>query len=460
MPHSQLMFGYYHGDGFPAGAPDSIDRIAALGNSNVIMINSAHPPDALRHMLDRVAACGCPFIISVSDCFFRGGRVGAIGSAHPREDSAERWAALQETLRPYERHLLGYYFDEPYWNGVSERDFRDATRMIRRRHPDKKVMVCATALELAPDAFDCPIPEAGSGYYEFVTDGAFDIYRAWDPFLYGYLDEKLRRLLPSEAAIWYVVWGFAKGTPDGGPAALIVNLLNHYRLALRDRRCAGLLVFSFASGDAGDWGSGMDRLLDPPHPSYDPLLHNLQVNVGRALIGRAGDDLFVHSADGGGEGPGSRGWRYAGLDAGGSPRPLVFVPERAVWADPEGAGGLVCRDLIAPGAGGEQTLVQWAAPKPGRVYVAERGGIQLAGMSPPARLRVQIRHNDRRIWPEADEWREIGPGAEQSGYRLKLEVVAGDCLSFVVSAGEDRTGGQDSGLLRWDPVVSYINDHS
>lgn len=458
MTVQQQYFGYYHGDGFPSGTPWHFAPLAELGNSNVMLINSRHEPDDLKRMLDWLAARRCRFIISVADCFFCGGQQSILASGRRQEDWLQRWMQCRELLQPYEELLLGFYFDEPYWNGVREDDFRDVTRMIRRQYPHKKVMACLTALELAPEAFGYPIAAAGSSYYEFITDGAYDVYKKWDFFLYGYLHEKLKQLLPAGAAVWHIVWGFTNETKDSAPSALIENLLHFYAMTKADPHCAGMLVFSYASGDAGDWGSGMDRMLDPEHRLYDAALRSLHVQVGKAVINGGSDDLFISSADFSSDKHAQRGWRYEELaDAAAErpeaqQRPLTYDSERNGWLNPA-SGTALHRYLAASGKHGEQAVRSWTAPKAGEVIVVSGSGIRLVEAAGEERAAIQIRHNSEKIWPLQSEWQEVGGGQEQCEHRLQVRVEQGDRLSFIVSALPGQYCGK---LIWWDPVISFL----
>ena len=290
VPGHLRFFGYYHADGYPQGVPDHLDEIGLLGNSNVAMIGPQSDRAQFQAMLQRCADYGLEAWVGVYDCFFEW-KPGKVGDSALVEDWRARWDRFKEQLRGAEDQVLGFAFDEPFWNGVREEDFRFITKMIREEFPEKRLFACLTILELDAEALSRavgrPMPEVSETYYEFVTDGAFDAYAKWDTWCdYPGKLERLKTKLVGGQQLWLIPWAFTNETEDSSPAVLEENLRKMFEMACREPRCAGLLPFSFASGDAGDWGSGCHRLFNPLHRLYAPDLRAAHLRIGKAIVHR------------------------------------------------------------------------------------------------------------------------------------------------------------------------------
>lgn len=272
-------FGYYHTDGFQSS--DYIDEIGELGNSNIAMINGSYNVDTLKTMLAKCRKYKMEAYVNIYDVFFEC-KTGAIGMSSMHNDWEVRWETFAKGIADNCDDIIGFYFDEPYWNGAKEEDFIKTTKMIRLAYPDKRILVCATAKEI--DAGH-PANEVSPQYYQYVTDATYDLYSRWDEYDRTRLNEKLKSKLNNGQKIWLIAWGFAQGNYRS-TETLCDSLEKSYDFALKEKDCEGILVFSYASGDAGDWGSGMDRFFDKDNKLFDPQLKNVHIDIGKKITGK------------------------------------------------------------------------------------------------------------------------------------------------------------------------------
>lgn len=212
-----------------------------------------------------------------------------------------------DLIEEYYDTILGFKFDEPWWNNKSMEDFHYYTRTIRETYPDKELYSCLSVGEFAeiPSFLlelmaqgSRPTTKAPEGYYQYCTILAFDFYSAWEQFseLYLSLFQQLKDLCNENQKIWLVPKGFYA---DKGYNALIENwnapagdelincLVGHYKLALNDPKVEGMVVFSYRDGTFSDWGISVENfvLKDSPHYREDVKLYYQQ--IGRAIMRNA-----------------------------------------------------------------------------------------------------------------------------------------------------------------------------
>ncbi len=279
-------FGYFHAEGFPFGSPDHIDQVGALSNSNITIISPWHEKKEMHKLLDRCRKHGIKVFVSAFSVFFVWNPDGD-QPVSMTENWEEKWKELRQKLRGYENDVIGFYFDEPFWNRVKESDFRFVTKKIRKQFPEKRVLAVTafTALDSSSKFNTRGIPEISKTYFDFVTDCGFDIYAKWDTADYPELLKKLKSKLKKNQNIWLVPWAFTCKNRGSSPKALIENLNKMHKMALREPRCVGLLCFSFASGtEGGDWGNGCHNLFNPKHQLFAPQLKKVHIQIGRSIV--------------------------------------------------------------------------------------------------------------------------------------------------------------------------------
>jgi len=279
-------FGYYHVEGFPFGSPDYIEAIGALSNSNVTIISPWHEKKAMHRLLNRCRKNRIKVFVSAFSVFFVWNPDGG-QPVSMTENWEGKWQELCQKLRGYENDVIGFYFDEPFWNRVKEADFRFVTKKIREQFPEKRVLAVAAFTALNPSSkFNTRgIPEISETYFDFVTDCGFDIYDTWDKADYPGLLKKLKSKLNKNQNVWLIPWAFTCKNRGGSTKILVGNLKKMHEMALNEPRCLGLLCFSFASGtEGGDWGNGCHNLFNPKHQLFAPQLKKAHIQIGRSIV--------------------------------------------------------------------------------------------------------------------------------------------------------------------------------
>lgn len=275
-------FGYFHSDGFRSQG-SYVDEIASLENSNVLMINSCFDNAKAAEWLEKAKALNQQVIFSVHG-LFEGGELKKANSATLLSDYVETLSALKETVQMYidDGTLLGFYFDEPAWNGVKEEDFRTVTKWIRENIPTIKVITTMTTSDIGMSKTE-NYPEINASYNEYCTDVMYDYYGAWnDETRLTYLDK-----LKSKATENQWIWGCATGFVDNAEQTdeLYNAIRGMYTEAIQEERYVGIVSFSYADGLEGDWGYGLHTFLNNDSEYYDFNLRKLYTDIGREVIG-------------------------------------------------------------------------------------------------------------------------------------------------------------------------------
>ncbi|BBI32740.1 cohesin domain-containing protein [Cohnella abietis] len=431
-------FGYYGSDGASYGNPTTeyMQIIGELANSNVAFINGWISGQKLRDTIEFAASKKMKVILQVSDIFFAYEANGGY-MVGPWEYN---WTTLKQLLSGLEDNVLAFYFDEPALLGVSEKDFRFVTKLIREDFPDKKVMQISALADFDPGNTGHGIR---SDYLEYVTDVGFDYYSGWDIGDYLYYHEKLKLLANKNQDIWLIPRAFSRFNSSDG---MQQELLRHYELALREPRVVGILPFNFPSG--GDWGEGLGYFIDDTNPLYDSYLKNTHIQVGRSVIGKQGtnDNLYGASLDFSSV-QGERGWYYQQGNSS-SNTALIWNAGEKIW---QGTNSLLTigADFQQPNA--EDSIRKWIAPKSGTIEIASNGNIRKSSTLGDG-VRLKLLKNDTRIWPNDSDWKLL-QNNDKTGFPMKttIEVQAGDALYFVVNQNGNSIGDKTF----WNPVIIY-----
>ncbi|MBQ3572887.1 MAG: hypothetical protein IJA15_08670 [Clostridia bacterium] len=275
-------FGYFHSDGFRTQG-SYIEEIAKLQNSNVVLINSAFSFAIAEERIELAKSLGFKVIFSVHG-FFTGGQIKVANSASLVDDYLDVWAEAQQTLGKYvaDGTILAFYFDEPAWNGVKEADFRTVTKLIRETYPNTKVLTTMTVYDIGVAKYQ-DYPEINASYNEFCTDVSYDSYAKWN--------DNTRRIyleaLKTKATNNQYIWGCATGFTDNAEitSELEAAIKGMYTEAIQEPRYAGILPFSYANGQEGDWGYGLTTFFNNTSAFYDRELRQLYINIGREVCG-------------------------------------------------------------------------------------------------------------------------------------------------------------------------------
>ncbi len=279
-------FGYVHSDGF--GVQESyMADIAALGNANMAVINSAWTANEAAENLKEAKKYGFRAIVTVHG-IFRYKTFGELDSAVLIDDWQAYWNAYQATVQSYidDGTIYAFYFDEPRWFGISCEDFLDVTLYIRQKSRIR-MMACMTAMDMGWSDYGNVGP-CEDKYLRYCTDVLFDDYSAWDDEQRRRYLEALKAKAPASARIWGCPRAMeTQAELDAyGVQRLLDHIKGQYREAVGEERYVGIIAFSFANGiDEGDWGYGLRDFFDPTHPCYSEELRGVYLDVGKAIIG-------------------------------------------------------------------------------------------------------------------------------------------------------------------------------
>ena len=275
-------FGYFHGDGFRSQG-SYVQEIAALENSNVIMINSAFSKEQILERLGEAKDAGLKVILSMHN-LFEGGKITQANTATLVSDYETVLTQTTNDISAYiqDGTLFSFYFDEPAWNGIKQDDFRTVTKWLRDNYPDVRVMTTMTFYDIGAGKYK-DYPELDPAYNEYCTDVMYDSYGAWnDEIRRGYLEK-----LKSKALNNQYIWGCATGFSDNPEQTdeLFAAIKGMYTEAIQEPRYAGIIAFSYADGQEGDWGYGLHSFLNNSSDYYDKELKKLYIDIGRKVIG-------------------------------------------------------------------------------------------------------------------------------------------------------------------------------
>lgn len=285
-------FGYFHSDGFGSQQGSYISEIAALGNANIVMINSAWDANEALNNLAEAKACGMEAIVSVHS-IFQGGVTGKLDSCRLKDNWQESWDTYQTTVQSYidDGTIYAFYFDEPRWNGIGAEDFKTATKYIREK-ADVGVMACMTAMDIGVGNYG-GVGECEDDYMQYCTDVMFDTYGNWDDEARrGYL-EMLKAKSPEDAWIWGCPKGFEAEPEINGVEIMANHIKGQYTEAIQDERYAGIISFSYATGTSeGDWGYGLCDFFNDQHDYYSKELKDLYTEIGCAITGMTPPEML------------------------------------------------------------------------------------------------------------------------------------------------------------------------
>ena len=276
-------FGFFHSDGWRSQG-SQIEKICELDMTNLVMLNSAWTAEVTNERLAVAKSHGQVATIGVPG-LFSGGQITVPNSATLREDYKEKIDEYTNSIRSYleDGTILGFYFDEPAWNGISEEDFRKVTKYLREKWPNVRTMQAMTSYDIGVGKFE-GFPEANPSYNEYVTDVMYDNYADWnDKTRKQYLE-----LLKSKATNNQAIWGIPKGFADNPeqPGQIIESLKGIYREALSEPRYAGILSFSWCDGFEGDWSYGMQSFLLEDSDFFSREVLEVYTDIGREVIGK------------------------------------------------------------------------------------------------------------------------------------------------------------------------------
>lgn len=444
-------FGYYHADGSPFGNNQYIDDINSLQNSNVVVFNFSGYADpryaiTLHNYLNHASSHNLQVLINVYDCFF-GWNPGGMGdgTGFLRSNWQNDWSAFKTSLSGYEGTVLGFYFDEPYWSGVSRTDFRMITSMIRTDFPSKKILSVEAGPSLEPLFFGNQNPEMPSDYLQYCTDAGFDVYNGnWDNGDYHRWTQILISKCNQGQSLWSIFGAFLN-TANPSTIYLRKQLIKSYKLAREEPRYTGMLGFSFGS-NITDWGEGLNQLIIPAGTGYDSYLRNLNINVGKDILAYGNtNNLFISSADTTNI-QGFNQWYYQEYN--GNYINMNWDSQNNLWR------GSYSYNIISKETQHPQTnssVRKWVAPKNGSIRITSTFFARKQSSGGDG-VCIKIMKNNIQVWPFTIGYYWF-PGNDTSGVVADtwIDVITGDSIYFCVNQNTTI----DFDTILWDPIISY-----
>ena len=453
-------FGYYHlnsywnerDDGYFAHSQENIIEVGELSccNTGVLEDYGAFLADDLDLAFENQLHCW----VSVFNTFFHytGGGGFGDGSAFLLSDWEARWSDFKSRIAGREEKIMGFYFDEPFWNGVTETDFLLVTNRIRQDFPGKKILTVESVISLEPWNFWYPDkPAIPDDYLSECTDAGYDYYFGqWrEPagvHSYYRLFQVLRNKAGQDQDLW-VIPGVSY-VPSGGQDAATAreNILRWYKMAIDDYRVIGMLLFTYASFPS--WISP-DQSFDSQNPLYAPSLKNININTGMNIYLNGTGDLFAASLDFSSEQM-YENWQYTDN-----------VNYYMYWADGywKSYSSPYCYIIDGEvGAAPEAEVVRrWIAPKDGRIRVDSIGNFKKVWWSlcgDGVTMAIYHYNGDMtKIWPEGPGWQFIDSD-DTTGVNVQIDgfpVAENDQLLFIMDSFSN--GYCDRAFM--DVAVSY-----
>ena len=95
-----------------------------------------------------------------------------------KKDWRKNWWELKNAIAGYEEYIYAFYFDEPYWTGISEEDFRFVTgEVLAKEYPHIPRMGCLAFCSMTTEGWpNIDHPIITSRYIEYLTDISFNLY--------------------------------------------------------------------------------------------------------------------------------------------------------------------------------------------------------------------------------------------------------------------------------------------
>lgn len=191
-------------------------------------------------------------------------------------------------------HMLGFYFDEPYLWHIEPDWLLSLTRYMRETYDNKRVFVCFSVAEVAPEVYRDPGIrwQADERATRYVTDFAFDYYADYKANFQSYLDiarymkERIGYAERPDIKIWYIPATMNTGGKQKEPYA-VEHLNGMMELLQYEKQPGGLMCYTnltFSSEEEAYGNVGLDKLLAPGYRDYWPELGRRLGEVGRMVV--------------------------------------------------------------------------------------------------------------------------------------------------------------------------------
>lgn len=272
-------FGYLQTQGSPAGAQNYLPEIGTLHNSNVAQIYAELYAPTMNAYLDSAAAENMQTLLTVQWVFVESivPGVGGKNSAQLYINWRDRWNTLKTIIAPRQEDIYAFYFDEPFYIGISEVDFRAITAQIRADFPTSKILGIEAYTEIQNEAVT-------ANYIEYLTDYGFDFYytvygNTWSD--YTTIFSTLKQLAPNKR-LWIVADGYINNLIN--KPTLITSFENYFALANSDSQVIGILTFLYSPLNQSDIQYSLRDIFDATSPASIPQLKVEHIDVGKSIL--------------------------------------------------------------------------------------------------------------------------------------------------------------------------------
>jgi hypothetical protein len=289
-------FGYYHSNGYPVNNA-VLDNVLALNHTNICHVEFKNIGQ-LSEVLRKVKGTNAKLIIDMWGIFFTR-QEGSYekywfgsGGIKLKKDWQKNWSEFKKAIKGYEDCIYAFYFDEPYWIGISEEDFIFVTRdVFAKEYPNIRRMSCLAHCSIYPKGWpNVEHPLISSEYIEYLTDIAFDLYIPdWQKGglfgEYGLYMNSMKAIAKNKPRIWVVGETVTANVAHSKKTSDLCDEYQRYiDFVIADKSVVGILNFSFSSGNMENFGIGAREFFDPNNKNYDKKLFDILDQFGKIII--------------------------------------------------------------------------------------------------------------------------------------------------------------------------------
>ncbi|MBI3394873.1 MAG: hypothetical protein HY042_03480 [Spirochaetia bacterium] len=179
--------------------------------------------------------------------------------------------------------IYGFYFEEPYWNGIPEYDFRKITSAIRADPAGFRIMAMEPPASLNPAVAGLNGPAMTRTYQEFVTDGGVISFgNQWGRMDYDRFVKRYLEQAPAQLKLWIIAETYSN---KDRTEHLASDLRNYYDFAAANPRAVGILCYPYSPGMKDMKAAGRDLLIKGS-PGFRPEVYKAHMDVGRSITRR------------------------------------------------------------------------------------------------------------------------------------------------------------------------------
>lgn len=282
-------FGYFAVNCSLEGTKEDISSLAALNNSNVMFLFNVQ-----KECLDLVKKNNIKILAWPGPYIFEGAGPGPRrGSTHLKANWQEGWERFKNDIKGFEDVIYAFYFEEPWWYGISEGDILTITNKMKQDFPNIGRFAIEAGVSLTADLKTknpTQIPKVYKRYYQNFTDLGVDVYgdashnfSDWNRIFYSwFFDELYNALSVSDQKIWVIPQAY--WMDDHPNFTRLTEIFNTYynNFASPYPRVMGILNFLYSPSPC--CGHSVKEFTDPTSPVYNEQYRILHLDTGRAIL--------------------------------------------------------------------------------------------------------------------------------------------------------------------------------